>query len=145
MHLGWQDLRSSLYNSQPCFYIKWSISFELKEDANFLYILLQNVKCFYSNKCNMVMTWCAVERTKTEAEESFSCCHPWVANSFSEATPLSSRPRYRNAYHKSQITNLSECARIYVQGMSIYRKGSDRLCLGKSGRPVDVPEFKAKN
>lgn len=60
---------------------------------------------------------------------------------FSEATALPSSPRYRNAYLKNQVTNLSECAR----GLSIYGKGPDRLCLSKSGRPVDIPEFKAKS
>lgn len=58
---------------------------------------------------------------------------------FSEVTPLFSRPCYRNAYHKNYITNLSECAK----GLSIYGKGLDKLCLSKSRRTVDIPEFKA--
>lgn len=43
------------------------------------------------------MTWCVVERTKTEAEKWFSC----VIHEFLEVTPLFSRPRYKNTYHKN--------------------------------------------
>jgi len=60
----------------PVFTLNGPFPLNFTEDANFLCILLQNVKGFYSNKCNMVMIWCVVERTKTEAEGWFSCCRP---------------------------------------------------------------------
>lgn len=106
-------------------YIKWSISFELKEDVNSSPTVLQSVKCFIEIS---VIRSCLAVLLRGQ-KQRWRSAFPTVTHE--EQTPVSSG--CSSAWQEPLSEELEDkCVWMC--------KGVDRLCLTKSGR---LPELNA--